>query len=107
MLTGVLGVKGLNSQDALDRLEHCIAYDIPTSHFFGLNWDRPSPGLAASSSKRFEGLLASKSTKKTEGLSPLETVRQAAPDEGLNILAGLLRTEIAAILCLPEERLPL
>ncbi|MDL2216836.1 acyl carrier protein, partial [Desulfovibrio sp. OttesenSCG-928-M14] len=38
---------------------------------------------------------------------PLETVRQAAPDEGLNILAGLLRTEIAAILCLPEERLPL
>ena len=107
MLTGVLGVKGLHSRDALDRLEYCLVHDIPASHFFSLNWDRPSPGLAASSSKRFEGLLAGKTAKSAEGLSPLETVRAAAPDEGRRILAGLLRGEIAEILCLPEERLPL
>ena len=105
MLTAVLGVGGLSSNAALDRLEYCLAHDIGASHFFGLDWNKRI-GLSAASAGRFELLLPRQGGGDTEGARPLDRVRSSPPEEGMALLVELLRAEVAEMLCIPAEQLP-
>ncbi|MDL2280172.1 beta-ketoacyl reductase, partial [Desulfovibrio sp. OttesenSCG-928-G11] len=104
MLTAVLGVSGLPSAQALDRLEYCLVNDIAASHFFGLDWNRHM-NLPAASARRFEMLRSVKDAEAKDGMRPLDKVRSSPPEEALPLLVELLRKEISEILGMALERL--
>ena len=103
MLTSILGITSLSSHEALDWLEHCIATNQSSSHFFGLDWQRRA-NLAALKSTRFQ-LLRARRTSSSTDTPILERIQGATAEEAVTIITDLVREEIAAILSLPADRL--
>jgi hypothetical protein len=99
-----LGVSPLESGEALDWLEHCLAEDLPDSAYFGLNREKRGD-LPALASPRFSLLFPHRPATRTEEGFSLEALRAAGPAEGVRMLTGMLLEEIALILRLPGGRL--
>jgi acyl transferase domain-containing protein/NADPH:quinone reductase-like Zn-dependent oxidoreductase/SAM-dependent methyltransferase len=104
MLKNLLGAGTLAPEEALDRLEHCIVHNISDSHYFCFS-RQSRPGLSMLSSAIFERLIPAEQAGTDGGMSPLERIRSAAPEEGLAVLTDLLRGEVAEIIGISAERL--
>jgi acyl carrier protein len=104
MLKNLLGAEAVGMEEALDRLEQCLAHDIADSHYFCLS-RRGGPGMALLTSSMFERLVPAKQGGTDGGVLPLERLRSAPPEEGHALLAELLRSDIADILGIAAERL--
>ncbi|MDL2315842.1 SDR family NAD(P)-dependent oxidoreductase [Desulfovibrio sp. OttesenSCG-928-A18] len=104
MLLKVLGISPTSSKDALYWLEHCIATDIGTSYYFGLDWQSRAD-IPILSAPRFSCLRPGGSSSHDSGGPSLEDIRALPPKEGQKLLASLLIAEISHVLRLPKYRL--
>ena len=104
MLLNILGVSPTDSKEALYWLEHCIACDIGSSHFFGLDWHGRAdlPALAGPRLSRLRPGTAA--TRKHEE-PPLERIRGASREKALEIVGGVLVEACASVLRIPKDRL--
>jgi NADPH:quinone reductase-like Zn-dependent oxidoreductase/NADP-dependent 3-hydroxy acid dehydrogenase YdfG len=100
MLLQRLRVSPLESAEALDWLEHCLAEDLSGSAYFGLGADALDD-LPAVDAPRFSLLLPQRPGKRAEERFSLESLRAAGPEEGVRLLTGFLLEEISRILRLP------
>jgi acyl carrier protein/nucleoside-diphosphate-sugar epimerase len=104
MLKNLLGAEAVGMDEALDRLEQCLVYDITDSHYFCLN-RQGGPGMSLLSSAMFERLIPAERVRTDGGIPPVERLRSAPPEEGRALLTELLRAEIAEILGISADRL--
>ena len=104
LLTNMLGVSPVSSEDALYWLEHCISTERTASHYFGLDWHNRAD-LPALANARFSRLRPRQSASQATQSAPLERIRAASPAEGKKLLAVIVLEEIAAVLRMSAEAL--
>ena len=104
MLLDILGVSPTDSKEALYWLEHCIANNIGSSHFFGLDWNSRAdlPALAA---PRLSHLRPRHANARDSETSALDRLRSATPEDARALIAAMLIEECASVLRVPRDRL--
>ena len=104
MLLDILGVSPTDSKEALYWLEHCIANNIGSSHFFGLDWNSRAdlPALAA---PRLSHLRPRHANARDCETSALDRLRSATPEDARALIAAMLIEECASVLRVPRDRL--
>lgn len=102
--------QGIDSEQAFEVLQRTLANDVTLPLVTSFRWSRTTPGLGpALSSPRFE--LVVREDSGAAGAGGRAELRRrlsvADPQERRDIVAGLLRREIAEVLRISPPRLPL